>query len=150
VGWSPSRLLHELPAALDGICQRFRAIQNNLHIEHMEVGVWVPEPDYLDRLRFQLHHYPSEISADEMFADIEVSYVEAMFEGKCAPPPPAPPDYVTAVRTLREALRESKGSKPSDRLHAALEAFERRLDVDLIQPILQPTAAPRTRNLQAS
>jgi hypothetical protein len=149
VGWSPSELVVKRPPKLDEIKVHLRAIQDALHMEDMDIGVWVPERTYLERLRLQLSFHPREVSAEDLFADIEESAGDLMFDGP-EPPPSPPTNYDDAQQALRHAFRAfARGKIDSVHLSQASDDFETWLQKEILEPLTRSACPPRKRNLRA-
>jgi hypothetical protein len=142
----------EPPAQLAKIEDHLRLLQDKLDIEDMEVAVWSAGQDYLDRLGYQLRFFYGQISPSELLAEIDATARDALFVTPQPPPPRQPPADLTEAREeLRAALRaDSRLPASQKRLRQAQQDFDRRLEEELIQPLLRPTASPRKRNLQVA
>ena len=152
LGWSPATLLTEPPAQLEQIQAHLRTLQEDLDIDDMDVGVWCPSRHYIDRLRVQLRFNLWKPCAAEMFEEIDDFSKDAIAVlPPETPPTPPPTNFTEAAQRLRAALRADWRLPASHEcLRQAHEAFDQRLEAEVIQPLFRPAAPPHKRNLQVA
>ena len=118
----------------------------------MDVGVWCPSRHYIDRLRVQLRFNLWKPCAAEMFEEIDDFSKDAIAVlPPETPPTPPPTNFTEAAQRLRAALRADWRLPASHEcLRQAHEAFDQRLEAEVIQPLFRPAAPPHKRNLQVA
>jgi hypothetical protein len=149
VAWSPARLALEPPAVLGAVRAHLRAVQDHLGVTDMQVGIWLPDAGFLERIAWQLRFDPQAVSAAAILADVERSVGDLLFDRPA--PPPEPATYLDAEDQLRLALgRQARGQCGAEEVRRAREQLQDRLDREVLRPLLQRTGSPTTRNLQVA
>jgi hypothetical protein len=146
VGWAPARLAPEPPAVLGTVRSHLRAMQDYVGVTRMEVGIWQPDARFLERLAWRLRFDPRAVSGAAVLAEVEGSIRDPMFDSP--PPRPAPATYWEAEDQLRQALHSNTGGPHrAEDVRRARDHLHRRLERDVLRPLLQRSGSPSKRNL---
>lgn len=146
--WSPARLQIEAPPSVQAVIGRFQPLHRR-GLKRIDLGAWAPSKHYLDRLSLQLEMFPNQVSAQELFADLEENTTEPLAtpDSSLAEPPSANlQEAWTALCRAERAAKADRGAK--DQLARAQTAFDECLERELLRPLYQPGSDPLSANLR--
>jgi len=148
VAWSPAQLRCAKPAELDSVVRHLRLVKRHLDIQEMDVGIWTPSTAFVERLGFRLQFDASEVNASDFLLDIDEHSGDALSPTSPAPTPPR--SLAAATEELHLTLHDSVNKRCTpERLLRAHQAFNERLEAELLQPLLRGGGSAEVRNLRA-
>lgn len=141
VGWSPPRMLAEEPAALRLVTARLLGLEKFFNADVSRIAIWRPTRYDLEKFEF----CRAAGSSADLISELRNSAATSLFSLPHTLEPadqtPAPASYQETLRILRKLRDEPAGLQSTSQIAIAHTDFERAVEVELIQPLLDEGAA---------
>ena len=145
VGWSPAALGVDIPGNLKSIAEHFAKLDRFMGVELYDLGLWLPEGEEIERLRFFAENRQTDLFRETMLdSAYDVSSIVGFGKEEEKPKQLGPPtDYPTALARLQAARFDENKSIPTgpDERKRVWQSCQRLLYEQVVGPLMEDAMA---------